>query len=571
MIHGFSIPYPDELFYSLVARRDKQMGYPSYTGVLREIFGSTSTVVTFEFPSHLGHLMASLPSSHPCADFKRLEQLTLLPWYEPFLPKERSDQIRAAMLESGGRDCWNRAGITASRVKPPAFLRYCSDCLREDKATGRIPYWRRLHQIAGIEVCPKHRIFLEDSDILRLRRKYRYWLPSESLLDASSRRIKASDEYLLGLARLGEEVLSRKWPVLELAQLRQNYLLELDRRGYVNRRGEVKMGALLQDLQSFYNRGFLEGLGCQGQHWVVRMLRTSVSIQQPIRHLLLLNYIGVGLEDLLAPKPLSRLGDFVPIAHANLACVNHLCPLHGRAVSQFVGEERSSTLGGVIETYRCQTCGQMQARCCVGHERTWIRDFGSLWRGRLAELWADNDLSLRDIAKVLRVSCHTVRKHALKAGMPLTRTGHRPISVRCFPHLLVSKSDKRRQKIESLRERWLEERRRHPVMGTRGLREKLPAVYATLYHYDRDWLKAHQPPPKKRELTVDWAGRDETLCRKLEMAACRLRSVTPWRLARAAGLKGWISDRLSRLPRARKTLLRLTRGRQTPSCKAVEF
>jgi hypothetical protein len=571
MIHGFPTPHPDELFYSVVARREVQMGYPGYKGVIRELFGCTGTVVAFEFPSHLGYLMARLPTSHPCANFERLEQLTLLPWYEPFLPLERSHQIRAAMLNSGGRNCWNRAGITASRVKGPEFLRYCPDCLREDRAGGRTPYWRRLHQLAGIELCPKHHVFLADSDIHRLKRRYRYLLPSERLLQIPSRRIKASQEGILGLPRLGEQLLSREWPVMDLAQIRQNYLLQLDRRGYVNRRGEVKMGALLQDIQSFYTREFLERLGCRGQHWLVRMLRASVSIQQPIRHLLLLNCIGIGLEDLFLPKPLPQFDHPAPVVHANLACINHLCPEHGKAVCGFVAEEPSSMLGGMIETYCCQTCGQVQGWCCVGHARTWVRDYGNLWRTRLAELWMDPELSVRAISRVLKVSCDTTRKHALKLGLPLNRAGHRPLSVRSYSHLLVPKAQKRVQKVESLRKRWLGAKRKHPELAARGLRQKLPAVYATLFRYDRNWLKAHQPPRKPREMSVNWNERDEVLCRKLEIAACRLQSVTPGRLARAAGMNGWISDRLSRLPRARKILLRLTRGRQTYRSKPVEF
>jgi hypothetical protein len=562
MIHGFPIPYPDELFYSLVARREGQLGYPSYKGVLREVFGCTGTVVTFEFPSHLRHLMAALPSSHPCAEFERLERLTLLPWYVPFLPADRSDQIREEMRGNGGRGCWNRAGITPSRVKAPAFLRYCPDCLREDKATGKTPYWRRLHQMAGIEVCPKHGVFLENSDVHRLKRKYRYLLPSEPLLDVPSRGIKASDDPVLGLARLGEDLLSREWPVMELAQLRQNYLLQLDRMGYLNGRYEVKMDALLQDIQSFYTRGFLEKLGCRGQHWIVRMLRNSVSVQQPIRHLLLVNYIGIKLEDLFTPKPLPWLIGLIPEARPNIMCPNHLCPEHGKATSGFVDDARSSMLGGMIETYCCEACGQVQARCCVGHERTWVRDYGHLWRARLAELWADTDLGLRDIANALRISCDAARKNALKLGLPLQRPGHRPLSVRSYPHLLVSKGEKRRQKIESLRQRWLEERLRHPGLGTRGLRQRIPAVYASLYRYDREWIKAHRPARKARKLSVDWDERDRAFCRKLEQAACHLQSATPGRLVRAAGVKGWISDRLSRLPRARQTLKRLTHGCQ---------
>ncbi len=219
-------------------------------------------------------------------------------------------------------------------------------------------------------------------------------------------------------------------------------------------------------------------------------------------------------------------------------------------------------LKGLIETYRCQKCGQVQAQCCVGHMRTWVRDYGPLWRTRLAELWADPALSLRAISRVLKVSCDTTRKNAFKLSLPLNRVGHRPLSVRSYPHLLVPKAQKRVQKVENLRKRWLAAQQQHPELTSRGLRQKSPAVYATLFRYDRDWLKLHQTPRKPRMLSVNWNERDEVMCRKLETAACRLQPVTPGRLARAVGMNGWISDRLSRLPRARKTFQRLTRGCQ---------
>jgi len=123
--------------------------------------------------------------------------------------------------------------------------------------------------------------------------------------------------------------------------------------------------------------------------------------------------------------------------------------------------------------------------------------------------------------------------------------------------LLIPKAEKRQQKIMRLRKRWLAAKRLYPDLGARGLREKLPTVYATLCRYDRNWLKAHQPPHKRREPSVNWDGRDEALRRNLELAAGRLPGATPWQLARAAGMKGWLSDRLSKLPRARKTWLRL--------------
>lgn len=150
-------------------------------------------------------------------------------------------------------------------------------------------------------------------------------------------------------------------------------------------------------------------------------------------------------------------------------------------------------------------------------------------------------------------------KHGAKQSV-FSRPGHRSLSVRRYSHLLVSRAEKRKQKIERLRAKWMQQKERYPDLGTRGLRQKFPAVYASLYRYDQDWLMAHQPPRKARPLVVNWDERDRALCRKLESAAGRMASLTPGRLARAAGLKGWISDYLSKLPRARQTLRRLTRG-----------
>jgi hypothetical protein len=542
------------LFYSVVARRDQLMRYPSYKGILREGFGSEHKVAALEFPSHLGFLMQQLSAGHPCARFDGLERLTLLPWYSPFLPPDRSAHIREAMLGSGGRECWNRAGISASRIKTLSYLRYCPECLRADQAVGRTLYWRRLHQLAGIEVCPIHQVWLENSAVQTLKRDYRFLLPTADLLDVSARVVDETNAGLIGLAKLGSQLLAQEWPVMATAQLRQNYLVLLERAGYVNSRGQVKMDALLREVCRFYQRGFLGRLGCRKHYWLGNLVRSRASIQQPIRHLMLLNFLGVGLDELFVPK---RLPTPAPVEHANLPCVNFLCREYGHSTSVFLKSERMSEMGGDVEAYRCDACGQVQGRCCVGHTRTWVRDLGPLWRERLAELWADPAMSLRAIAKSLRVSCDAVRKHALKLGLPLARPGRRPMSVKAYPHLVTPKATKRQRKVEAARKRWLATKVRLPDLGMRGLREKLPAEYMVLWRYDREWLEANLPPRRKRRQSVDWGRRDKIMCHRLEVAASRLPGAAPTKLAKVAGVNGWLHDRLSKLPQARKTLERL--------------
>ena len=161
-------------------------------------------------------------------------------------------------------------------------------------------------------------------------------------------------------------------------------------------------------------------------------------------------------------------------------------------------------------------------------------------------------MSLRAIANSLRVSCDAVRKNALKIGLPLKRPGRpRSLSTNAYRHLLISKSEKRQKKVNSARKRWVAALERLPDCGMRVLRGKLPSVYMILWRYDRAWLKIHQPPRKLRRKQVDWAARDHVLVRKLELAA-QVLNPTPCRIARAAGVNGWLKDKFALLPLARR-------------------
>ena len=45
------------------------------------------------------------------------------------------------------------------------YLRFCPQCAKEDREERGETYWHREHQIPRIRVCPKHRLFLENSSI----------------------------------------------------------------------------------------------------------------------------------------------------------------------------------------------------------------------------------------------------------------------------------------------------------------------------------------------------------------------------------------------------------------------
>src|SRR5258708_36250857 len=66
------------------------------------------------------------------------------------------------MEESRGGAVHGRIGVLTNSVKDQN-LRFCPACVRKDRATFGETYWHRMHHLPGIDVCPQHRMFLENT------------------------------------------------------------------------------------------------------------------------------------------------------------------------------------------------------------------------------------------------------------------------------------------------------------------------------------------------------------------------------------------------------------------------
>src|SRR6201986_828577 len=172
MVALFPTPYPDELLYSVFARYAALMQYPNTEAVNIELFGRRSAAAIIDLPSHLGCLTSPFPSGHQLTVSRLLKEHSIYLYYSPFIGVRRVQALRCAMEEGGGAIVHKIAGITASSVRPPERLRFCPRCVEVDRMTYKECYWHRLHQVAGVTVCPQHSIFLEESSV-RARNRLR--------------------------------------------------------------------------------------------------------------------------------------------------------------------------------------------------------------------------------------------------------------------------------------------------------------------------------------------------------------------------------------------------------------
>jgi hypothetical protein len=190
MIGHFPDPYPDELLYSVFARFSDRMDYPSKKSVIRALFGTWNVMADVDFPNHLDSLIAALPPGCNYTADSLIDDHTLLPFYGPFLPAERLELIRRDMHGDRVTAIPTRVGTVANHIPLPRWLRFCPQCMEEDRKTWGECYWHRVHQAPNVFVCPVHANCLQDSDvpIRNARTKYEF-ISAESMLRTSANQV----------------------------------------------------------------------------------------------------------------------------------------------------------------------------------------------------------------------------------------------------------------------------------------------------------------------------------------------------------------------------------------------
>ena len=164
MLGYFPVPYKDELLYSIVSRYALHSGLVSnHKSVIREVFSSSTASAIPDLPSHLNALVRNLQLVWPVSVSDLISSYTLAPIYLPFLSYFQARKVVLSMCSEFGGDIHTRSGISASMIKQQPFFRYCPNCCEEQKEQHGEPYWNRIQNLPGINVCVHHSCLLESS------------------------------------------------------------------------------------------------------------------------------------------------------------------------------------------------------------------------------------------------------------------------------------------------------------------------------------------------------------------------------------------------------------------------
>jgi len=572
MMSYFPPPYPDELLYSICARFQERMGLPSHDATLRVLFGKLVTGLAIDLPSHLRALVHNLPPGHLYSLDMLRDQHTLFPFYTAFLPSARLSIVSEEMTGDGSR-LHSRLGLCAGRLHALQWLRFCPQCQQEDVALYGEVYWHRVHQIPGVEVCPHHGVWLENT--AASARDGHNFITASAVLPATASRPLSStavqQQVLLAVARDATWLLTCPHLPLTDTELHQRLLYLLAHKGLVTGKGKVRSALLTQQFTNAYSAQTLHLLQCEMsarryRPWLVRLGHANSNAQLPIGYLLLLHFLGITASQFFD----LQIAPAAPFGAAPWPCLNPVCEAYRQTC--ITTYTLSHNMAGHLQgTFACPHCGFTYSR--TGVDQTPEDRFritvklavGPLWEASLTNWWNDPTYSLRQIAHRLGTTPNVLKRQALRLGLPFPRPGRRTVALPCTPYApLVRSAGKDPVIREQHRADWLMYCQQCPTLSRTQLAHRFLTTYSWLYRYDTPWLRVHLPPaqrPVRGTSSIDWNQRDEWLVNQIQHAVqaltsaserpvCIKRSV----LTRHMGIEKWLYKAISKLPRTKALL-----------------
>lgn len=554
-------PQPDELLYSILARYRARSASMSPKAMLRILFGSSTASAVLDLPCNIGAFCHVLPYGAPFDEDYFIWHHTLFPLYQPFVSEEQASLTYGEMLGKDGRSIAARLGVMASSIRTNVFIKFCPACFHEEIYRYGEAYWHRLHQIAGVLVCPTHQALLQDSGVkVHEFNKHEFHPASPLVCNPLSQQENMSNQTfcdLLDLASDVEWLLNNRLPQRDLAWYREAYIRLLISAGLATQNGRVDQRSMHEEILKRYSYEFLQLVQSPVSYddktnWLMSLVRKPRHATHPIRHLLFMRFLGQSISSFHSMNSVHK-----PFGNGPWPCLNAAAQHYRRNIVDNVVITYSHKRKTCVGTFSC-ACGFRYSRSGPDTRRNdrfrvgRIKEFGIVWKNKLSEMLTKNALSMREIARRLHVDVNTVIHHA----------------TLCKSICIQNENDKCVMGVSDLKEvhraTWVTTLQENPGLSKTQLRKKLPAVYVWLYRHDNNWLNMNSPTRKMQSCQpsrVNWDERDAKLLleiqqkvRELLLSEEKPERITISRMGTKIGKLAMLEKNIDKLPSCKEYL-----------------
>ena len=534
MLGFFTDPFPGEILYSAAARYHHRAKNKRTSVTARDWFGEDAYRPVVDFPSHLDYLISALPKGHTYTADILIENHTLFPFYVPFLPAGRAEKIREYLRSSvDGGAVYPLLGMLTSKITLNA-LRYCPLCAEEDRQQYGETFWHRVHQIPGVIVCAKHKLFLNEGYLhpRNVEDRNKHFVQAEEVinlsliqpLDLANADHKVHFQIAEDVAWLSKNNLNDS--TLNDFNARYRYVLFSSRLSTFG--GSLSLTKIKQKFIESFSAELLEETACEVKGkstWIDRLFNNSDGTQHPVRHLIFLQFCKYSLEEFIKLPTKIK-----PFGKSPFPCLNPVADHFQQFVIENVvitNKQKSNT--EISGTFYCD-CGFVYRK--FGRDEKGNRkfefnrvvQFGEVWDNALKQIFEQGEPNLEETAKKFGVVERTLLRQLVRLGL-----------TNKYESLMPKRLGKARmsfkeieEKRMAIREEWLKMRRENPKLSRSKLRWVNETVHSWLYKNDRIWLQENYPPLKDYPTgtkLVDWNERDEETAPKIKELAAELKSL----------------------------------------------
>ncbi|WP_235846996.1 TnsD family Tn7-like transposition protein [Neobacillus soli] len=475
-------PYPDELFYSVISRYHNWSRNRLRDESMEKLFGKKNFSPLAGFPSRLS-ILASRINDDMITPIYLVNHTTFFPLFRPFIQNERANRLETLMSNNVQS---NQIQTTMGHIeKRKKYLYFCPKCFDEDKVGFGEAYWHRTHQVFGVNVCPKHNVWLIESTIKHSTEKL---VPlSRKIVDKGKDVFNSKpNKHLYYLISTGVHwILNNHPPTLDLEDIKSHYKTILQETNFMNYQEKIRFKELIPKIIEFFGEEFLMDMESnldpkQRSSWIRGIFKKHVKPVHPIKHLILISFLKYTPKDYFELRPTS----FKPFGEGPWLCLNPAAQHYLQPVirdCRIKGNEKTGKPGGI---FHC-SCGFIYTR--NGPDKTqsdkyrysYVKSFGRVWEQKLMDSRLIENKSFRKLAKEFKMDRETLSKH--------------------FNRLVIqnNSTDEFQFQKENYRKEWFNLLTKFPEKTQTELRGIANAIFKWLYRNDKEWLTLHSPIKKR--------------------------------------------------------------------------
>ncbi|WP_321835239.1 TnsD family Tn7-like transposition protein [Clostridium butyricum] len=304
MINCFPQLYEDELLYSAVSRYRRQCGLVNKESISRDFIFKTNKIFQMFFPLRLAKIAETLPATSKITAEYLLYNHTMYPFYTKLLPEKIKNKIKNDIISKDNINIISSLG-SGNIIRQGNYLKYCPQCLKEDIDNLGESYWRREHQVVGILFCSRHKIQLQESNVLCNSINREYICLDDIKMKDMNTQYTCYKEFNLKYIDLMHELIEINNQSITLMQIKRFYRDKLNDKGLTTNSGKIHIKKLAYALNEYYGQEYLKimqsGIKDYDNNWIMNFFNKDNN-KPIIRHLLLLQFLKCSAKDIFEQK-----------------------------------------------------------------------------------------------------------------------------------------------------------------------------------------------------------------------------------------------------------------------------